>query len=542
MNTYVDQITNIKSMIAKGDVISIPANCTDCVIILGNTGSGKSTLLNYLSGIETSAIKSASKISDKLVIDVTNQSSTNHIKINHTTVSDTTTPNLRPIGDTLFADCPGFSDNRGSGQDIANAYYIKRILRASPTVKIIIVMEIEMFDGKALKFFDLINLLGEMFSNIDQIRRGTMIVMSKVDPSVTAMAIVEHLQTIRADHTHLTSAQTHLIEFFIESADQIALFHRPNRIGPVNHNDGVCIMQKLSVLEPINAATIKISVSDKSKVFVIDLLTETHDNIIEMNNTLCADICINVTQLKKELCTNICTPLTKICTTEIITIEPLDIMINLLQIVHNIVTKNSYQIDDIIQLGSQLGLGSNTNAMALTNCIAREVGHFQFFSELNPIKKINFEQCCLNVLSSCTKTIERQIKTPTNEIIHKISEDTKMALSDFFIKTEEIGIESTMKMTLTNKLNDFFILGRNMQFIKDHLFNTNVSTLNSFFDMTDYKNIHTKLLIYDLIMQKYTDEKATLKYHNSVVYGFENLTQTLMKNLIEKQTSNCTIL
>ena len=125
------QMDEIKALIAKGDDIVIPNHCTDSVMIIGYTGSGKSTLLNYLSGVEMHARKGPSKISGKLVISEADDTSI----INHGTQSETSIPNLRICENRVFVDCPGFCDNRGPYQDLANAYYIKRILKNWPVAR-----------------------------------------------------------------------------------------------------------------------------------------------------------------------------------------------------------------------------------------------------------------------------------------------------------------------------------------------------------------------------------------------------------------------
>jgi len=533
---YTDQIANIKQLIAKGDDIYIPADITNSVIIIGNTGSGKSTLLNYLSGMEMSAIPSTSKISNKFVIDVSDQKNVNCIKINHTTISDTTVPNVRLVGDTLFADCPGFSNNRGYGQDIANAYYIKRILRASPRVKVIIVMEIEMFTGRALKFFDLIDLLSEMFSNITKIQHGMMIMISKVDPNVTTTSIIEHLKTIRADHIqHLTPVQIRMIDFFINSSTKIALFHRPSKIGLLGDTNRQQVMQKLSTFDPIDSTTIKISVSDKSKVFVIALLAETNKKIIEINEKLCAHVCDNITNQTNELCKNIYS-LIKNFSPETVAIETLDKMIRTLKMICDITTKNLYQIDDILRLGLHIG------AMIHARDIEEEMNHFNFFSELNPIKDMDYENRCICALGVCSTTIENQIKTATGKIVHRISDYTELALSDFFVKLENSCIRFTKKMPLDDQLIEFFQLGRDIQFTHDHLFDTNNSASNLVFDLSGYKHVNYKLSTYNIIMQKYADNASICEYYNRVGLTFDNLTRILMENLIKKQTTGCTIL
>ena len=40
-----------------------------------------------------------------------------------------------------FYDCPGFKDNKCEEQDIANSFYVQRLLNLYPHVKIVLVVD-----------------------------------------------------------------------------------------------------------------------------------------------------------------------------------------------------------------------------------------------------------------------------------------------------------------------------------------------------------------------------------------------------------------
>lgn len=577
--TSSTDIERIKSLIADGDKNDVSSNFADSVIILGNTGSGKTTLFKYLSGIQMTAFKNTSGIAKKLVIDVTNSHLDNQGKINHTSLSGTTVPNYYLLRQTLLADCPGFSDNRGVGQDIANAYHIKRILKVSSLVKIMIVMELDMFEGKALKFFDLLNLLSEMFEDVNQIQPGLMIVITKVGCDVTLIDIREHINSIRADHmSSLPSKQKQWLDLLVNSSEKIAIFRQPSISGTINDVDRHCLLQKLTTLQAINPASIKISVSDRSKVYVARLMTGACESIIDLNGLLCTAICDTIKTSKNLLCANLYTYLltlyknsvytnaddievtSELCgqvyliclktyISETISINILDTMIQILEKVRNLVASR-YQQVDIKQLGLYL---DKPVAEKLVNSICKALDHFTFFSDLNPNKNMNPETLCLHELNQCANTIERHINEPLGKMIDKITEDTIWELSEFFSKLENKCMELTKKLPMSDELSAFFQLGQNLQFMKDNLCyivpnvsGASASNRGFIFNLAhheiDYKNLTLKLQINFMIMQKYANQDIIAAYIDRVASHFDSLTQGLMTNLIKRQTATCTLL
>ena len=102
------------------------------VLFIGDTGVGKSTIINFLSG-------------DELIIKFEGLRPTldslgfGHTKIGHEKYSETSVPTKVVIQEMAFYDCPGFKDNKSEEQDIANSFYVQRLLDLYPKVKIVLV-------------------------------------------------------------------------------------------------------------------------------------------------------------------------------------------------------------------------------------------------------------------------------------------------------------------------------------------------------------------------------------------------------------------
>lgn len=78
---------------------------------------------------------------DDLLVEIDKNAEDYHLrpKIGHESVSMTTIPNKwlskeefdECLTDIIYWDCPGFEDTKGPFQDIANAFYVKRLFENS---------------------------------------------------------------------------------------------------------------------------------------------------------------------------------------------------------------------------------------------------------------------------------------------------------------------------------------------------------------------------------------------------------------------------
>ena len=120
---------------------AIMATNKSALIILGETGTGKSTSVNYWAGCEmtrkTLEELEAMGIQEGLedVVVVAPESTHPEVaSIGHGMISHTLIPQIiqDPHENTrVYVDCPGFSDNRGTEINIANAVNIRQVFTAS---------------------------------------------------------------------------------------------------------------------------------------------------------------------------------------------------------------------------------------------------------------------------------------------------------------------------------------------------------------------------------------------------------------------------
>ena len=82
-------------------------------------------------------------------------------KIGNKSVSETTYPswyNTDNFG--VVWDCPGYNDNRGLTQDIANSFYIKNLFEKAASVKVLVVSDFaDIYNDDITWFLDLLKVL-----------------------------------------------------------------------------------------------------------------------------------------------------------------------------------------------------------------------------------------------------------------------------------------------------------------------------------------------------------------------------------------------
>jgi predicted GTPase len=171
-----ESIQEVELLIKKGSAKIGEEKVEQAVIVVGQTGHGKSSLVNYLAGAKLTAKHQG--YPPELYIDA--QQPVGEINIVHGTISGTSIPNKffdAKTGITYF-DCPGFDDTRGPEQDIANAFYIKRVFDVAEQVKVVVVInEQTILDRNAFK--SLTEKLTELFVDNDQLKKGISLVISK---------------------------------------------------------------------------------------------------------------------------------------------------------------------------------------------------------------------------------------------------------------------------------------------------------------------------------------------------------------------------
>lgn len=175
--SYEDRPLNLgqlKSLIKLG-VTEIPFDYQNerAVLMIGDTGVGKSTIINFLSG-------------DQLIIKYDGLRPTldalgpGHAKIGHEKYSETSVPTKVVIDKMAFYDCPGFKDNKSQEQDIANSFYVQRLLDMYSKVKIVLVVdESHISEARADKLPKLLRNLLQAFRTFEDVKDGLCMVINR---------------------------------------------------------------------------------------------------------------------------------------------------------------------------------------------------------------------------------------------------------------------------------------------------------------------------------------------------------------------------
>ena len=280
INNQLDStIKEIKHKIRQGYKNIEHENNT--VLVLGNTGVGKSTLVNYLAGAELLAEK---KGFGKMLISVPKPISSK-MKVSHKLVSETSIPNSWKDAKTktVYWDCPGFGDNRGPVQDISNAFYIKKLFELSKSTKIILVTtESSFIEGRGVNFANLIGSLSELFKDTKTLNKSLSLIVTKASHGSEVIDVQSAIKEILNDQAELLSNKTNqwnVLKHLSENADNIALFRSPKKKGKIPDDNRKEIVSVINKAKPLSDIEVNVSVSDKSKLYVNDLISAINNDI-----------------------------------------------------------------------------------------------------------------------------------------------------------------------------------------------------------------------------------------------------------------------
>ena len=201
------------------------------VVVLGDTGVGKSTLINLIAGKQLRSVyddrtgKTFVEANDPL----------RGFKIGHNLRSETFVPHKFVHDGVMYWDCPGFTDNRGVAQEIANAVCIQKIFETSREVKVLIMIDDDtILNIRVVQLMAFIRLLDQLFlGQIEPIRPSISLVVSQAEGIRTAAHVQTYIDKI-IRQLEVTGSQQQLLQSL--SANPIAFFRKPNE-GEVGDMD-----------------------------------------------------------------------------------------------------------------------------------------------------------------------------------------------------------------------------------------------------------------------------------------------------------------
>ena len=211
----------------------------EIVILLGSTGSGKSTLMNFLSG-------NPLVIDEDQELQLAENSYQGAFSIGKSSTSETKFPQFVSLNGSVYYDMPGFEDPHGPCIDLVNACFIKNIIEAASSVKIVFVVgQDEITAGRGKKFLKSYAGYKTLISNSVSIEKSSILVITKSTKTNKA-DLVKYLRT------KVTSSDLDGFRVWIDN-ESILPFSNKLEI-----DEKFCIFHAISELESITRAIVDI--------------------------------------------------------------------------------------------------------------------------------------------------------------------------------------------------------------------------------------------------------------------------------------------
>ncbi|XP_043478141.1 uncharacterized protein LOC122508702 [Leptopilina heterotoma] len=250
----------------------------DVSICIGATRAGKSTLINYLIGTKLKFVRH-SRIAPITIEKVDNQSK--GPAIGQGATSKTTIPTKwesNVHSKMIIWDSPGFDDNRGTVQDITNAYYLYQLVKNVNSLKIILVIDVNDILNDNIKPFTSVlkaveNLLGQKMSDFFS---SITVIFTKVPNTIEGVPadreiINEKLasQFLLNNGMDLSDNSKEFVKHFIKHKEQMGFLKRPETIGILSSTADVNIFSAITSTKSIpknNLQQLRPSISETSQL------------------------------------------------------------------------------------------------------------------------------------------------------------------------------------------------------------------------------------------------------------------------------------
>ncbi|CAL1285800.1 unnamed protein product [Larinioides sclopetarius] len=322
-------------LLEKGEKeIKLDEKYKDVIMILGNTGSGKTTFIQWIAGDNSKLIsKETEEGSGEYIIEGPGIS-------NSTLKSETIFPELviDAATNAAYYDCPGFSDTQGTSREIAETYFIKKVLDFLESLKMVFIINHSSVRKGVDRqdFMKLLRHVTDLVKDIKKFEHSIAMVATKVDNQYIKQggdivlvgddkviaAIAGFLQEVKQyleDNLKLSNLidiekrfyenAIKFVEILLEKQGQnyprIGIFRRPDMPGPVSNipllqegkqHIGKILHEKLNLTSKHNE-DFGYTVSEKTK-------NEINEIVEEMNKNLWSRLS-NISGSIREYCENL---------------------------------------------------------------------------------------------------------------------------------------------------------------------------------------------------------------------------------------------
>jgi hypothetical protein len=272
-------IHEIYELIGEGNArINEPVE--KAALILGKTGAGKSTLTHLLAKKQLTA-----KLDDatgNMLVEAIDQ--LDGITISHKSASETKIPNRHKLENISLWDCPGFNDTGGVAQEIANAFYIKKLFETTKQLKFILVISDSSMSNRSVDVVTIVEHFVKLFKDVTVLQKSVSLVITQALPHKKTEHIKKAIENIISENKAIEPDTKAVLGFLLNS---VHIFYQPVKEGLIN--------QENSILEAINDSTeyintslnlANIAISKKSSEFAEELFEITKSNFTQLINTI----------------------------------------------------------------------------------------------------------------------------------------------------------------------------------------------------------------------------------------------------------------
>ena len=245
-------------------------------VVIGPSSHGKSTLITYLAGRPLVA-----ELGDAgFFLRAQDPLPNFNIGENHAVGTRIPTLYYDATLNSVYWDCPGFGDPRGSAIDIVNAYGIQEVFRAPSKVKIAITLRKGDLQGNAMNFAGLLKHITDVFPDSDQLHSCVSLIITNHTPDVNVTGLLNTIHQNAGNNVYFNEPRVKgLVRFLADNPNRVSVFPYPTAVGPYSTGHRQAILNSIRSSQFVRDIANRVAVSPQAQVHVRELA-------VRMNNTI----------------------------------------------------------------------------------------------------------------------------------------------------------------------------------------------------------------------------------------------------------------